>query len=218
MIFTVIQLSAAITLLELIPACGFATLVEEKSPIPRNSTFINRRSYVDRGINAAVTLNGPSALDSRRLERFSNGRYGACEFGETEVKPTWTVTTANDIVDDNDGLISLREAISKAKDGETVVFDLPFRRDDNSFTKIRGLRISIAIDATSIGGITPPRRRIHLQRLRQSCGTYYADDYRRTEYYYGGGLPTACVVDHKFYHFRNSSDTRRRDLQSTGRC
>lgn len=162
---------------------------------------------IDRGINAAVNVETDLSGSPRiraAWKDFPTVDIGAYEFqGKTEVKPTWTVTTANDIVDDNDGLISLREAISKAKDGETVVFDSALSGGTITLSpRLGGLRISksIAIDATSIGGIT-------INATEYDGGFYIYNDVPGNpvelimltitggrNYYYGGGITNSSAL------------------------
>ena len=70
---------------------------------------------IDAGSNAlAVDTNGiPLLTDQRGGDRIQFGTVdiGALEFFE----PSLVVTTSQDIVDPNDGLISLREAIAAAE-------------------------------------------------------------------------------------------------------
>jgi hypothetical protein len=76
------------------------------------------------------------------------------EKGEPET-PSTVVTTLLDTLDEFDGLISLREAISYAETGETVTFDKSLA---GKTIVLDGADLTIskklAIDATSIGGIT----------------------------------------------------------------
>ena len=61
---------------------------------------------------------------------------------------TLEVTTLDDVVDDSDGVLSLREAIDAAQDGDTIVFAQP-----GTITLSRGqlgINKSITIDATSV--------------------------------------------------------------------
>ncbi|MBO7726741.1 MAG: hypothetical protein J6S40_09790, partial [Thermoguttaceae bacterium] len=80
---------------------------------------------------------------------------GAYEFQRDYETPSTVVTTLLDVIDNTDGLISLREAISCASAGDTITFD----------AALTGRRIvldgeqlvidkSITIDGSSVGGIT----------------------------------------------------------------
>ena len=162
---------------------------------------------IDHGINAAVTVETDLAGCPRLRAAWKDiptVDIGAYEYqGKTEVKPAWTVTTASDVVDDNDGLISLREAIRNAKDGETIVFDSALSGGTITLSpRLGGLRISksIAIDATSIGGIT-------INATEYDGGFYIYNDVPGNpvelimltitggrNYYYGGGITNSSAL------------------------
>ncbi|MBO7725475.1 MAG: hypothetical protein J6S40_03315 [Thermoguttaceae bacterium] len=104
---------------------------------------------IDAGMNDAVT----TEFDIAGNPRIVNGivDIGAYEYHETST----VVTTLLDIVDEWDSLISLREAIAYAAEGEVVTFDASL----SGQTIVLGgseltVNKSLAIDATDIGGIT----------------------------------------------------------------
>ena len=84
---------------------------------------------IDRGLNSAVAESVDLAGNARIVQSWSGEAIvdiGAYEYQlvssrDAETAST-TVTTLLDLVDDTDGLISLREAILYAEDGETIHF------------------------------------------------------------------------------------------------
>lgn len=84
---------------------------------------------IDRGLNSAVAESADLAGNTRIVQSWAEGAtvdIGAYEyqsaFSRDAETASTTVTTLLDLVDDTDGLISLREAILYAEDGETIHF------------------------------------------------------------------------------------------------
>ncbi|MBO7725474.1 MAG: hypothetical protein J6S40_03310, partial [Thermoguttaceae bacterium] len=105
---------------------------------------------IDAGMNDAVT----AEFDIARNPRIVNGivDIGAYEYHET---PSTVVTILLDIVDEVDGLISLREAITYAAEGEVVTFDASLSGQTIVLSgEVLTVDKGISIDATDIGGIT----------------------------------------------------------------
>ena len=124
---------------------------------------------IDRGDNSVVTTETDIVGNLRIINYIVD--IGAYEYQETSSISTIIVTTAEDIVDETDNLISLREAVQSANDGDRIVFDnrlsgktitlnnydyydyyyelgYDYYEDGIYITK------SITIDASSVGGIT----------------------------------------------------------------
>ena len=80
---------------------------------------------------------------------------GAYEYQESSPARTIVVTTAEDVVDDTDGFISLREAIQTAAFSDRIVFDESLT---GQTILLNGTELEIVkgitIDASEIGGIT----------------------------------------------------------------
>jgi hypothetical protein len=104
------------------------------------------------GNNSYVTTEVDLAGNRRICSRIVD--LGAYEFQLTET-PSTVVTTLEDVVDETDGLISLREAISYAKNGDVISFD--FSLAGGTIT-LNGTQLEIAaavtIDASDVGGVT----------------------------------------------------------------
>ena len=72
-----------------------------------------------------------------------------------ESATNWIVTTANDVNNSNDGVLSLREAIASANSGDTITFDSSL---DNKTITLSGtelsIRKSLTIDASNLDSLT----------------------------------------------------------------
>jgi hypothetical protein len=113
---------------------------------------------IDRGDNTAIdtetdVLGNSRIYASRSLKPVVD--IGAYEYQAPSSSPTIIVTTADDQVDETDLLISLREAVQYAKDGDRIIFDSALA-DKTIILNGSDIQISkmITIDASSIGGIT----------------------------------------------------------------
>ena len=118
---------------------------------------------IDHGANDAVETETDLAGNPRIAASWKETAtvdIGAYEYqarvqkGEIET-PSTVVTTLFDIVDETDGLISLREAVLYAGAGDTVTFDaaLAGRRIVLDGAEL-AIDKSITIDASAVGGIT----------------------------------------------------------------
>ena len=94
-------------------------------------TLTSRSAAIDRGTNDAVKAETDCAGNPRiyaALKKPATVDIGAYEYqnpverGAKET-PSTIVTTDADVVDETDGMISLREAVLYAQEGETVTFD-----------------------------------------------------------------------------------------------
>ncbi|MBO7726767.1 MAG: hypothetical protein J6S40_09920, partial [Thermoguttaceae bacterium] len=118
---------------------------------------------IDHGTNDSVETDTDLAGNPRTFAAWKvtpTVDIGAYEYqqgvekGETET-PSTVVTTPLDILDEFDGLVSLREAISYAETGGTITFDTSLA---NKTITLAGAELtidkSLTIDASSIGGIS----------------------------------------------------------------
>ncbi len=116
-------------------------------------SLTEKSAAIDTGANDAVD----AEFDLAGNPRITGGTVdiGAYEYRGNVEEPSTVVTTLSDIVDDVDGLISLREAVLYAADGDTVTFD---RSLAGGTVTLGGTQLEIAkrigFDASSIGGIT----------------------------------------------------------------
>ena len=117
---------------------------------------------IDAGDNRYVTTETDLAGNARIFAAWKTaatvdiGAYEYPERIEKEVeKPSLTVTTALDIVDDTDFLISLREAILYANAGDVITFDASLA---GKTIVLNGTELfidrAVTIDATGIKGMT----------------------------------------------------------------
>ena len=116
---------------------------------------------IDCGLNDAVESETDLAGNQRIVAAWRETPtvdIGAFEYqGQVEHEniPLTVVTTDLDIVDVTDDLISLREAIFYANEGDTVTFDNNLAGGTITLSGNQlGIYSGITIDATSIGGIT----------------------------------------------------------------
>ncbi len=99
--------------------------------------YVTEADYNESGFENATeaTYNGEIVIDGWnaftkyyvRVKAVGTGNYADSEYSlvadtQTLEAPSTTVTTGDDVVDSTDGLISLREALSYAKDGDTITF------------------------------------------------------------------------------------------------
>ena len=118
---------------------------------------------IDAGTNAAVDTETDLTGNLRIVaawREIATVDIGAFEYRGTVARgpietPSTVVTTLLDIVDETDGLISLREAISYAASGDTVTFDPAL---SNQRIVLSGAELTIdknlTIDASAVGGMT----------------------------------------------------------------
>ena len=137
---------------------GFAVAPVFKSGVLDNAdqidlSLVPGSAALDHGLNSAVR----TETDIAGNPRVTNGTVdiGAYEYHEIPETPSTVVTVLDDIVNAYDGLISLREAISYAAEGETVTFDEALAGGTITLdgTQLE-INKGIAIDASAIGGIT----------------------------------------------------------------
>ncbi|MBQ3389150.1 MAG: hypothetical protein IJG60_08055 [Thermoguttaceae bacterium] len=126
-------------------------------------TLAPRSAAIDRGTNDAVktetdcagtpriyaALKEPATVDIGAYEYQKRIEQGAKE------TPSTIVTTNADIIDETDGMISLREAVLYAQEGETVTFDAAL---SGQTIALAGSPVmidkSLTIDASGTEGIT----------------------------------------------------------------
>lgn len=117
---------------------------------------------IDRGNNDYVTANTDYAGDMRVVASWKSNPtvdIGAFEYQSAFVKqpetPSVVVTSNSDVVNDTDGLISLREALLYADYGDTVTFTETMK---GKTIILNGIELrddkNVSIDASSIGGVT----------------------------------------------------------------
>ena len=112
-------------------------------------TLTSESAVINAGDNSAVTsqydLAGNLRIDAGIVD------IGAYEYQSGNL----VVTTAEDVISDSDGLLSLREAIQFATEGYLITFDSSLT-DQTIVLSGSGLsvRTGITIDASSIGGMT----------------------------------------------------------------
>ncbi len=113
---------------------------------------------IDRGDNGVVSsgtdaAGNPRIVASRLTEAIVD--IGAYEYQERTEAEGLVVTTAADIVDETDHLISLREAVLRANTGDVITFDASLAGGviTLSYGELM-INKSISIDASGIGGMT----------------------------------------------------------------
>ena len=157
---------------------------------------------VDGGTNDAIESETDFAGNPRVFAAWRETAtvdIGAFEYQGTVTRgdieaPSTVVTTVLDVVDETDGLISLREAISYAVAGDTVTFD-PSLASRTIILDGAGLVIdkNLSIDASALGGITiDGDARSRIFTLRNASGrvtvSLAALAIRNGRAYYGGGV------------------------------
>lgn len=117
---------------------------------PAINSGSNVYAFGPNGVRLKLDLNGDERVVGTVVD------MGAYESQYLDV-PSTVVTTLADVVDQTDGLISLREALAYAEDGATIVFDLgdatdaTLRLENGAIT----LDKSIVLNASNIpGGLT----------------------------------------------------------------
>ena len=117
---------------------------------------------IDRGDNSAVASETDIVGNTRITAAWQTGKtvdIGAYEyqnsFEKTPETPSTVVQTTADVVNDTDGLISLREAIFYASTDETITFD-PSLAGKTFVLQGAPLLIdkSLSIDAGNVGGVS----------------------------------------------------------------
>jgi hypothetical protein len=153
---------------------GNRPITESNNFIGLDPGFVNPPKFTDGKINNLdeidLSLKADSSLIDAGDNEYVNGEtdlagnprivneivdIGAYEHQNgSEIDPT-VITTPLDISNPNDGLISLREAISKAETGDVITFDDSLAGETITLNGEQ-LEISkgISIDASSVGGIT----------------------------------------------------------------
>ncbi|MBR5414413.1 MAG: hypothetical protein IK105_00570 [Thermoguttaceae bacterium] len=117
---------------------------------------------IDRGTNSFVETNTDLAGNTRICAAWkatATVDIGAYEYQGKIAKevetPSLTVTTALDVVNDTDGLISLREAVLYANAGDVITFDAPLA---GTAIILNGTELfidkGVSIDAAGINGMT----------------------------------------------------------------
>ena len=113
---------------------------------------------IDRGDNSVVKTETDLAGAPRIVSSWKPKAMvdiGAYEYQGKASVSVITVTTAEDIVDESDNLISLREAVQDANNGDIIIFDKNLSGQDIALND-SGIVIDkvITIDASGVGGVT----------------------------------------------------------------
>ena len=163
---------------------------------------------IDGGTNAAVETGTDFAGNPRIVaawREIPTVDIGAFEYQGTVTRgdietPSTVVTTVLDVVDETDGLISLREAILYAAAGDTVTFD-PSLASRTITLDGADLVIdkNLSIDASALGGITiDGGARSRIFTLRNASGrvtvSLTALAIRNGRAYNGGGIYNDGVI------------------------